>query len=149
MNWDEALRRIAAGEDVQAVLDEKSLIQRAEFVSYLLSLRRGVDLADEYLAKIKEIETGVHGARACWSALTEPQQRALRIADDVGGRLERMGNKEYRHHGKRVWPHPIRVSTIRCLCSRELMAWDGGAFDPEAVAVITERGRFVLKHGPS
>jgi hypothetical protein len=29
-----------------------------------------------------------------------------------------------------------------------LLAWDGGALDPEKAAVITERGLFVLKHGP-
>ena len=30
---------------------------------------------------------------------------------------------------------------------RLLDHWDGGAFDPERKAVLTERGKFVLRHG--
>ena len=41
------------------------------------------------------------------------------------------------------------VKTIRNLADRGLLAWDGGAFDPEAAAIPTERGRFVAKHGPA
>jgi hypothetical protein len=44
---------------------------------------------------------------------------------------------------------PIYARTLRNLCARNLMAWDGGAFDPEAVAVITENGRFVYQHRPT
>lgn len=40
-----------------------------------------------------------------------------------------------------------RLDTVRNLAARELVAWDGTAFDPEARAVLSERGRFVVRHG--
>lgn len=145
MDWNEALRRIRAGEDVQAVLDEKDRIENADFVAYLRREGRP-DLAEHYLARIKDIESGVYGARNCWHALSKAQRTALAVAQEQGGRLQRCG-KEYRVRD-RIWHHqPIRVATMRNLCARDLMTWEGGAFDPEAVVVLTERGRFVLKHG--
>lgn len=145
MKWAEALRRIADGEDEQAVLEEKIKADNEDFVEYMRREGRP-DLAERYQERIKSINSGVYGAKACWSALSEAQRCALGVAASLGS-LARRG-KEYGFAGsKRTWPHPIRVATIRNLCARDLMAWDGGAFDPEAVAVITERGRFVLKHG--
>jgi hypothetical protein len=43
------------------------------------------------------------------------------------------------------WNEAVRriAATIRNLCARDLLAWDGGAF------AVTERGRFVLRHGPA
>lgn len=148
MSWNEALRRIASGEDVEAVLDEKSGQENAAFVEWMRTEQGRPDLAESYLVRVRDIETGVHGARGCWHALSLAQRRILAEADRNGGRLERAG-KEYRH-GARNQPYkPVYVATIRNLCSRDLMAWDGGAFDPEAAVVVTERGRFVLKHGVS
>ena len=40
-----------------------------------------------------------------------------------------------------------RLSTARALCAHGLLAPDGGAPDPEAKFVITERGVFVLRFG--
>ena len=37
--------------------------------------------------------------------------------------------------------------TVRALVSHTLLVWDGGVFSPEAKAVLTERGKFVLEHG--
>ena len=41
----------------------------------------------------------------------------------------------------------ITRPTVRALAAHELLAWDGGALDPERKAVVTERGRFVFAHG--
>ena len=139
------MRRIANGEDVEAVLDEQAAADNAEFVAYMRSCGRP-DLADNYLAKVREIDSGVYGARVTWSALSMAQRRALQEANLYGGVVERVG-KQYRHKARQQPYKPVYVATIRNLCARDLMAWDGGAFDPEAAAVVTERGRFVLKHG--
>lgn len=40
-----------------------------------------------------------------------------------------------------------RLATVRNLAARGLVDWDGGAFDPERRAVISELGRFVLAKG--
>jgi hypothetical protein len=146
MSWDETMRRIAAGEDVQAVLDEKSERESTEFAEWMRTKQGRPDLADKYLARVREIETGVYGARACWHALSLAQRRILIEANQHGGRLDRVG-KEYRHKARNQPYKPVYVATVRNLCERDLMAWDGGAFDPEAAAIVTERGRFVLKHG--
>lgn len=145
MSWEEAVRRIAAGEDTEAVLDEKSAAERAEFIEWLRR-EAGDEAADRHLAKMREIDTGVYGARGCWAALSLAQRRALAEAERHGGRLDRVG-KEYRHSARDQSYKPVYVATVRNLCARELMAWDGGAFMPEDAAVVSERGRFVLKHG--
>jgi hypothetical protein len=41
-----------------------------------------------------------------------------------------------------------RLATARKLCAHELIHVNGGATDPEAEFVLTERGRFVLRWGP-
>jgi hypothetical protein len=145
MSWDEAVKRIAAGEDIEAVLDERSAAEAASFVGYLRSEGRP-DLADKHQALVREIDTGIYGARATWHALSVAQRRTLAEAASSGGRVDRVG-KDYRHKNRNQPYKPVYVATIRNLCARDLMSWDGGAFDPEAVAVVTERGRFVLKHG--
>lgn len=86
----------------------------------------------------------------CWHSISPAQRRALQYAAANEGRLERSFlSKRYicRDPLSPDSETPIRVRTIRNLCARDLLAWDGGAFDPEAAAVITERGLFVLKHG--
>ena len=145
MTWDEALKRIAAGEDTLAVLDEKSNAEQAEFVAWLRR-ESGDQAAERHLAKMREIDTGIYRARGTWHALTVSQRRILAEAAQHGGRVDRVG-KEYRHANRDQPYRSVYAATIRNLCARDLMAWDGGAFDPEAAAVVTERGRFVLEHG--
>lgn len=142
-SWDEALRRIAAGEDIEAVLEEKAAHEVADFVAYLRSEGK-TDAADRYLAKVREINSGVYGARNTWHSISPAQRRVLLEVNEHGGRVERVG-KQYRHRSQNH--KPIYAATIRNLCTRDLMAWDGGIFDPEAIAVLTERGWFVIRHG--
>jgi len=40
-----------------------------------------------------------------------------------------------------------KLSTARKLCAHGLIHVNGGATDPEAAFVVTERGRFVWRHG--
>lgn len=112
------------------------------------------DLVARFDAKMRDIETGVYGARNCWHSISPAQREALRFAASVGRRLiwkPLLGHAPMyapETYDGRYASRPIRKPTMRNLCARELMAWDGGAFDPEAAAIITERGLFVIKHGP-
>lgn len=145
MSWVEVARRINAGEDILAVLEERDLQDRAHFAAMLLALG-GQEALDKHLAKMRDIDLGIIHARMVWHSISAAQRRALVDASTHGGRLDRVG-KEYRHRDRHQPYRPIYVATVRNLCARELMAWDGGAFDPEAAAVLTERGTFILRHG--
>lgn len=98
------------------------------------------DLVEALDRNIKDVRNGVAIARSTWHSLSPAQRRALQYA----GKRTRL---KYRHSycGLGEAEAPITKPTMRNLCRRELMAWDGGAFDPESAAVLTERGRFVLK----
>jgi hypothetical protein len=100
---------------------------------------------------MKDIDTGVMGARSTWSALSQTQRAVLRGATEGDGRAKQDPDNSFRFTMKvrMGCVIAIRRPTILNLCARELMAWDGGAFNPEGAAVITERGRFTLAHGGS
>lgn len=132
-DWTQIVRRMQAGEDLEALLDEAQAKDNAEFVAWLRQ-EAGDEAADRHLAKMREIDTGIYGARNAWASLSPAQRRVLTMAAD-------------HPQVKRGWPH-VAIATLRNLCARDLLAWDGGAFDPEAAAVITERGRFVLRVAP-
>lgn len=143
--WDIAHRKIAAGEDPAAAVDEALLADRDEFVEYLRGMGRQ-DLAEKHIARMRDIDLGLDRARVLWSSISTAQRRALAYADKHGGRIGRVG-KEYLDRQWSTPERPIQVATVRALCKYDLMAWDGGLPDPEAAAVVTERGRFVLKNG--
>lgn len=106
-----------------------------------------MNAADQHQATLREIDLGTYGAKATWAALSAQQRRVMWLVEKHGPRLIRF-KKEYIAENVRHQMHvPIYVSTIRPLCARDLLAWDGGALDPEAAIVLTERGQFMLRHG--
>ena len=146
MDWPEVVRRISNGEDAEAVLDQRELEETADFVAYLQQMGRP-DLAEHHLARMREIDTGVWGAKAAWHSISAAQKKALILACKVQRLILRDGgalvyDTEHEQAG-------IRYATVKNLCQRDLLAWDGGAFRPSDAVVATERGRFVLKHGES
>ncbi len=148
MDWTEITRRVAPGEDLEAVLEEESVKDRAAFDAYLRHECGRPDIADEHARNLREMDLGIYGARATWSALSAAQRRVLLLVMEGNCRVVRAAGSRTRY-GMVGDPAAIRdcagVATIRNLCRRELLAWDGGAFDPERAAVPTERGRFVVK----
>jgi hypothetical protein len=138
----------ANGEPVADVMDEKLAVEREEFRSFLADQGpRGVEALANYDRAMRDVDTGHAGARNAWHSITPAQRRVLVTAAARDGRVQREG-KEYRHaQGHHQLYRPFYVATLRPLCERGLMAWDGGAFDPEAAAVLTERGRFVVMRG--
>lgn len=133
--------------DVHFLLDREQQKRRTR-VDAMLREEGRPDLADDLAANLRDVDSGVSGARNVWHSISSAQRHALQYAANAaGGQIERVG-KEYLD---RLWTLPdrrIHAPTIRALCLHELMAWDGGLPDPEAAVVVTERGRFVLKHGP-
>lgn len=115
---------------------------RKAFWQQLLEANRP-DVLAEYDQAMRDLDTGVTGARNCWHSISPAQRLALTVADQHGGRLTREGKAYYLRYGG-VPYRPIYARTVRGLCGRDLMAWDGGLPDPELSAVVTERGRFVL-----
>lgn len=106
------------------------------------------DLANELDAKMRDIRLGIDGARSAWHSISDAQRRVLTILETGRHLIRGTGKARYDATGA---PYPVpnlcRLATARALCARDLLAPDGGAFDPESKFVLTERARFVMKHG--
>jgi hypothetical protein len=110
------------------------------------------DLAGELERNLRDIESGVSTARSIWHSISAAQRRVL-VAMEPGRLVvrERGSSRQYEGVGANVdaTGRLCDIRTLRNLCARDLIACDGGAFDPEAKFVLTEHGRFVLAHGRS
>ena len=135
-------------EEAARVMDQNDVDERASFDRFMREECGRPDLADRHAARLHEMDSGRDGARRTWHSISAAQRRALLTAQAHGGQFKRIG-KEYRHRDRNQPYVPCHVTTLRNLCARELLAWDGGAFDPESAAVLTERGRFLLAWGPT
>lgn len=136
---DEILQRI-----------ERESRERHEGVRQLLFSEGRPDLVADLDAQMRRIALGLDGAGRTWQALSEPQRRVLRIMA-TGRKLVRCSWSRTRY-GAVGEPDAISVvcglPTVRNLSARELIHVDGGVLDPEKAFVLTERGAFVVKHGP-
>lgn len=85
---------------------------------------------------------GLINARATWGALSIAQRLAMiALSEETsGGRLTQL-------QGKSIFSgpfgNPIRQRTIEHLVRRKLADWS----ESKRVAVLNDRGRFVLAHG--
>lgn len=151
ISWDEVVARIAAGEPADDVLDEKHAADRQEFRALLADMGpKGIAALASYDKAMRDFDLGLTQARSAWHSISRHQRDVLVAACRTkNGRIVRRSFKPsvYVLDGTLVFL--CRVATIRNLCAHELLACDGGAFDPEQAAVITERGRFVVAKGPS
>lgn len=136
-------------DDVLQEIERESQARSARVKALLIAEGRQ-DLADELDTKLRDIRLGVDGAQSAWHSISAPQRRVLSALAE-GRTLVRAPASKTRY-GAIGLPDAIAdlcsVATVRALCSRELLAPDGGAFDPERRIVLTERGRFVVRHGP-
>lgn len=145
--YSEAKRR-GDHDEAQRILDQHDADDRAHFVKFLRHNGHHA-AADSYVASMKELDSGRMGARATWHSISPTQREVLAMVAGAGaGKMWRDPVRPGRYRC-RVFERIENVlrSTVRSLASRDLLAWDGGAFDPEAVAVVTERGRFVAQWG--
>lgn len=152
-DWSDVIRRVRDGEPVRDVMDEFLESERQRFRRYLLSMGpRGLDALIDYDARCRALDSGVDGACGAWAALSRAQRKVMWWLGDGRVLVQRASQQTvYDAIGGAGGPDRIDgaagVRTVRALAARELVAWDGGAFNPEARAVLTERGRFVLAHG--
>lgn len=146
MTPEQMMGMIRAGHDVEHVMDIHLAEGNAEFRVWLMR-ESGPEAVARYDARIKDIESGVYGARMAWHSISEAQRFTLEIASTTKCLRRRYSKPSFyvRDGGVSL---VCRIPTLRALCAHGLLSWDGGAFDPEAAAVITERGQFVLQHGP-
>lgn len=142
-------------DEILAAFERHERSQQARLVAFFIEKGRP-DLAEDYMAKLRDIELGIDGARGTWHALSPAQRRTLESLGD--------GRSLCRASGSRTQYDAIandrtadldsdfgicRLPTARNLASRELIVVAGGATDPERRFVITERGLFIIEHGPA
>lgn len=143
-----AAREAPPGED--GVLARLQREREARFRATLLAAGRP-DVLVEYDARMEDVRSGRHGARATWAALTPAQRRAVLFLD-TGRVLVRSARVAGHYDAEGIAPgvdtiaKAARLDTVRVLAARGLVAWDGGTTDPERRAVPTERLRFVAEH---
>lgn len=106
------------------------------------------DLVAEFDANMRDVETGVTHARNLWHSISPAQRAVLAHLPLTGSNRLRRAASGYVVDGPGLpMPKPVRLPTLRAMAARGLVDWDGGAFDPEAAAVLSEQGRFVLAKG--
>lgn len=111
----------------------------AEFRAFMQAEGHLQALAD-YDARMRDIRSGVDGARNTWDSLTDPQRNALVAIKWAAGRARRVRLRYV------AGPTDFGAKTVFALQRRELVEWDGG-LDPSASVVLTERGLFVITRG--
>ena len=158
MNWPEIMRRMNAGEELEDLLGEQAAEERMSFRIWLGNQgERGAEALARYDAWVRAADLGIDRAQSVWHSISDAQRRLVAVMG-VGARQLRQfhstanpGNSSFDVYDERGLVAKFgmfRCATVRNLASRELLEWTGGAFDPEASAVPTERLRFVLKWGP-
>jgi hypothetical protein len=133
--------------DVQQQVDTMLRQSRLRVRAILIEAGRPDILAD-FDRNMRDLDLGLIGARATWDALSSRQRFVLR-AMGVGRYLSRAlrSAAQYDALGHGAILDICRLSTTRKLCAHGLIHVNGGATDPEAQFVITERGHFILRHG--
>lgn len=95
---------------------------------------------------------GVMGVRNCWHSLS-PARRRVCLFLAPGRVLVRSARVAGYYDAAGIAPgldtiaRAARLDTVRALARHGLVAWDGGATEPEARAVASERLRFVVEYG--
>lgn len=132
-------------EDEILQIIEADMRRKRERIRAMILGTSGEQALADFDREMRNLDLGITPARACWDALTGRQRRTVE-ALRVGTALVRVG-KSYRITPLEYLGAVCSLATARALCRRELLAPDGGAFDPKQRFVLTERGRFVLSYG--
>lgn len=135
-------------DEVFLQIERRSQEQRQRTHKMLCDAGRA-DLAIQLEKKYREIDNGTDGARSTWHSISPAQRRVLEVME-TGRRLVQRDYQKTRYdaYGEpEAVGNVCGIATVRNLCSRDLVHVDGGVKNPERVIVLTERGRFVLKHG--
>jgi hypothetical protein len=129
-------------------LEQESARRRA-LVRQVIREHGRPELLAEYDRDMHDLDLGLTGARAAWHSIS-PAQRRVMEALEPGRTLvrARWSSRRYDAIGS---PHATAslcgLATVYNLVRRDLLQWDGPETDFNAKAILTERGRFVLKRG--
>lgn len=141
-------------EDEVFLMIERDAREKRRSTRQILLEHGRPDLAEELDRNLREVDNGVCSAKSTWHSISPAQRRALLVL--AGGyelRRARYSRTKYDGYcvtGKRdALGYICPIGTIRALCTHELAHVNGGALDPEKSIVVTERGKFVVKHGPT
>lgn len=128
---------------------ERHFRERRERVRQVILAQGRPDIVAEFDRDMKNLDSGITGARNCWNSISSAQRRVLQVMGQ-GRCLRRTIRNPNRFDacGRGVVLDVCRLATARKLCAHELIHVNGGATDPEAEFVMTERGKFVLRWGP-
>ncbi len=133
---------------IRQAIDAESMAQRRRIDTFI-RVQGHNGLADELKVRLKEVDLGLDGARMTWSSISEAQRRLLLMLFNASA-LVRVPNSPTRYEVQGAASDSrsrCGIATARSLCGRDLIHCDGTVFDPEGRFVLTERGRFVVKHG--
>ena len=129
---------------------ERESERRSRSLRNMLYAEGRPDLVADFDRNMRDLRLGLTGARNQWHSISEAQRRVLTsLAEGRHLRRSPVCPSEYDAVGNAVATisRGCRISTVRALCARDLLACDGTATDPECKIVITERGKFVVTHG--
>lgn len=132
-----------------ATFDEQIRASTDSVLRFLLAEGRK-DLADELRARISANDAGLVHAGSLWLTLSGHQRTVLLLLAKFRP-VRRVRDKTYEIADlaeSAETAFSTRLSTIRALGALGLIDWTGGVFDPEAAAMISDKGRFVALQGP-
>lgn len=149
-NWDDAVRLIREGHEVENVIDALSAHDRREFEAFMereghrnsLAMRR-------HRETMKAIDDGTYSARATWHSISEAQRVALAALASGNGVAVRRYVRPAWYFLDGTTKKIGHARTIIALGERELVDWGGGVFEPWRRISISDKGRFVAKWGPT
>lgn len=130
--------------DIETMLDRSSL-EKERMVRQLIIESGRTDVLDDYDRQLRDVKTGVYGAKMAWHSISSAQRKVLLALNDHAY-LRKASGSQTRYDAAGGPANVCGIATVRNLIRRGLVACDGTAFDPEAIVVLTERGRFVLRH---
>lgn len=134
-------------KDIQHLFDEKSRRDR-ERVRELIRKEGMPEILADFDQQMKDIDSGLTTARNVWHSISPAQRTLINYLATHSVKLVREGSTssyigvegDTKSHGRLAG-----LKTVRSLAARDLLAWEGGAFDPEAKATLTEKAVFVFK----
>jgi hypothetical protein len=134
-------------EDALHELERRDRESHRRFRQMLLD-EGHADVLEEYDARMRDVATGVDGARRTWDALTPPQRRVLAMMLEHKCLVRRPGSATLYDAHEPYLAKACGLRTVRNLIARDLLACAGGALDPEARLELNhELGKFVLDRG--
>ncbi|TLX15761.1 hypothetical protein [Rhizobium sp. MHM7A] len=134
--------------DIEFEIEKQNRESNAR-VRALLEAEGRPDLVAELDQRIRDVNLGLTQARNVWHSISPAQRTLLTLMMQVGSKLIREEKTSFYDlvAGPKVERRVTRRPTVRSLISRDLLCCEGGAFDPEAVVVLTENARFVFEKG--